>query len=106
MKKCLNYKKICDMIRNMNLEAKVEMFNAIQEDRGAIVEESIYDLDNKVDKIAFGMVYDSYITNNRASNGRYWIGGVNFPADKTFEINESNINELVADALTNYIEEE
>ena len=33
MKKCLNYKKICDMIRNMNLEAKVEMFNAIQEDR-------------------------------------------------------------------------
>ena len=45
------------------------------------------------------------ITNNRASNGRYWMGGVNYPVDKTFEVNESNINELVADALTNYIEE-
>lgn len=106
MKKSLNYKKICDMIRNMNLEAKVEMFNAIQEDRVAIAEESIYDLDNKVDELAFEMVYNSDITNNRASNGRYWMGGVNYPADKTFEVNESNINELVADALTNYIDAE
>lgn len=105
MKKSLNYKKICDMIRNMNLEAKVEMFNAIQEDRNAIAEESIFDLDNNVDRIAFEMVYDFDITNNRISNGRYWMGGFNYPADKTFEVNESNINELVADALTNYIEE-
>ena len=89
----------------MNLGAKVDMFNAIQEDRNAIAEESIFDLDNNVDRIAFGMLYDSDITKNRASKGRYWMAGVNYPADKTFEVNESNINELVADALTNYIEE-
>lgn len=105
MKKSLNYQKICDMIRNMNLDAKVEMFNAIQEDRNAIAEESIFDLDNNVDRIAFEMVYDFDITNNRISNGRYWMGGFNYPADKTFEVHESNINELVADALTNYIDE-
>ena len=59
-----------------------------------------------LDELAFEIVYDSYITNNRASNGRYWMGGVNYPVDKTFEVNESNINELVADALTEYIDEE
>ena len=98
MKKSLYFESICAMIRNMNLGAKVE-------DRNALAEESIFDMDNNVDRIAFGMVYDSDITKNRASNGRYWIGGVNYPADKTFEVNESNINELVADALTNYIDE-
>lgn len=90
----------------MNVGAKVDMFNAIQEDRDAIAEESIFDLGNNVDKIAFGMLYGSSITSNRVSNGRYWMGGVNFPADKTFEVNESNINELVAGALTNYVDEE
>lgn len=106
MKKSLYFESICAMIRNMNLGAKVDMFNAIQEDRNAIAEESIFDLDNNVDRIAFEMVYDFDITKNRASNGRYWMGGVNYPADKTFEVNESNINELVADALTNYVDEE
>lgn len=106
MKKTLYFESICAMIRNMNLAAKVDMFNAIQEDRNAIAEESIFDLDNNVDRIAFGLLYDSDITKNRISNGRYWMGGVNYPADKTFEVNYSNINELVADALTNYIDEE